>query len=195
MIGIDEVGRGALAGPLVVAGCYFIENPGFTRGLNDSKLLTRKKREELDDLVKSNTMFKIVTVSSNDVDRLGLTTAIKNAIITILKDMPADMEIMLDGKYKFLKGTEYESRTKVVIKADQKYTSVMASSIIAKVERDRIMSEYSLEYPNYGFSSNVGYGTKMHIDAIIKYGPTKIHRKTFKPLSEILLNLKLATRN
>jgi ribonuclease HII len=184
MIGIDEVGRGALAGPLVVAGCFFTENPGFTYGLNDSKLLTRKKREELDSLVKSNTMFKIVIISSEDVDRDGLTKSIKRAIIEILKSMPSDMEIMMDGKYNFLKNTKYFKRSKVEIKADQKHTSVMAASIIAKVERDRIMREYSLKYPEYGFENNVGYGTKKHLDSISIFGPTKIHRKTFKPMSK-----------
>ena len=190
MIGIDEVGRGALAGPLVVAGCCFHENPGFTRGLDDSKKLSIKKRESLDSDIKSNTFFSIVSISSEVVDSIGLTKAIRSAILEILKSMPKDEDIMLDGKYNFLKGTIYEPRTKVVIKADQKYSSVMAASIIAKVERDRIMKEYSIKYPEYGFNSNVGYGSKMHLEAINKYGPTNIHRKTFKPLSEILLNQK-----
>lgn len=185
MIGIDEVGRGALAGPLVVAGSYFTENPGFTRGLNDSKLLSRKKREELDDLVKSNTMFKIVTISASDVDKYGLTKSIRLAILQILKSMPTDMEIMMDGKFNFLKNTKYFDRSKVEIKADQKHTCVMASSIIAKVERDRIMRVYSKKYPEYSFDTNVGYGTKKHLMALNIYGPTKIHRKTFKPVCEL----------
>lgn len=183
MIGIDEVGRGALAGPLVVAGCYFIENPGFTYGLNDSKLLSRKKREELDGMVRSNTMFKIAVISSNEVDKYGLTKSIRKAILQILKSMPADMEIMMDGKYNFLKNTKYSDRSKVEVKADQKHTCVMAASIIAKVERDRIMRDYSKKYTEYGFENNVGYGTKKHLDAINVYGPTKLHRKTFKPMS------------
>ncbi len=188
MIGIDEVGRGALAGPLVVAGCYFIENPGFTYGLNDSKLLSRKKREELDDLVKSNTMFKIVKISAGDVDKYGLTKSIKKAILQILKSMPKGMEIMMDGNHNFLKNTKYFDLSKVEVKADQKHTCVMAASIIAKVERDRMMRELSTVYPEYGFENNVGYGTKKHLDAINVYGPTKIHRKTFKPMS---VNAKL----
>ncbi len=187
MIGIDEVGRGALAGPLVVAGCYFTENPGFTRGLDDSKKLSKKKREEMDDLVKSNTFSSIVTISARDVDKLGLTRALRQAILSILELMPTDMGIMLDGKYNFLKGTKYESRTKVEVRADSRHTSVMASSIMAKVERDRLMREYAVKYPVYGFEHNVGYGTKYHIDALNIYGPSPIHRKSFNPLKSMLV--------
>lgn len=186
MIGIDEVGRGALAGPLVVAGCCFHENPGFTRGLDDSKMLTRKQRESLDGVIKSNTFYKIVSISSQLVDQLGLTEAIKQAILEILKEMPSDTEIILDGKYNFLKNTKYSTRTSVVIKADQQYSSVMAASIIAKVERDKLMREYALKYPDYGFERNVGYGTAYHIGMIKKIGASPIHRKSFEPLRSIL---------
>lgn len=183
MIGIDEVGRGALAGPLLVAGCYFTENHSFTSGLNDSKLLTRKKREELDRTIKANTIYKIVAISPKEIDRIGLTRSIRKAIIQILKTMPSDKTIMMDGKYNFLRNTKYFNRSKTEIKADQKYPCVMASSIIAKVERDRIMRKYGIKYPEYGFVSNVGYGTKMHLDGIKHYGATKIHRKSFRPMS------------
>jgi len=186
MIGIDEVGRGALAGPLVVAGCCFHENPGFTYGLDDSKRLSRKMRESLDDDIKSNTYFKIVIISSDKVDSLGLTNSIRSAILEILKYMPRDAPIMMDGKFNFLKGTQYQDRAKVEIKADQKHSSVMAASIIAKVERDRIMREFAKKYKYYGFESNVGYGTKKHLESLNTYGPTSIHRKSFKPLSELV---------
>jgi len=186
MIGIDEVGRGALAGPLVVAGCCFHENPGFIRGLDDSKKLSIEKRESLDGEIKSNTFFSIVSISSEVVDSMGLTNAIRSAILEILESMPKDEDIMLDGKYNFLKGTLYESRTKVVVKADQKYSSVMAASIIAKVERDREMRQYALKYPKYGFETNVGYGTKKHIQALYEIGITPIHRKSFRPVSTLV---------
>ena len=189
MIGIDEVGRGALAGPLVVAGCCFHENPGFTRGLDDSKKLSIKKRESLDSDIKSNTFFSIVSISSEVVDSIGLTKAIRSAILEILMSMPKDEDIMLDGKYNFLKDTIYESRTKVVVKADQKYTSVMAASIIAKVERDKEMRQYALKYPDYGFETNVGYGTKKHMQALNQIGVTPIHRKSFKPVSALVTSL------
>jgi ribonuclease HII len=186
MIGIDEVGRGAWAGPLVVAGCCFHENPGFTRGLDDSKKLTRKQRELLDGVIKSNTFFKIVSISSQRVDRLGLTEATKQAILEILEEMPSDTDIILDGKYNFLKDTKYETRTKVIIGADGKYSSVMAASIIAKVERDSIMREFANKYSEYGFDTNVGYGTKKHSQALRKYGITPIHRLSFNPIKVLL---------
>ena len=187
MIGIDEVGRGAWAGPLVIAGCCFHENPGFTRGLDDSKKLTRKQRESLDGVIKSNTFFKIVSISSQRVDRLGLTEATKQAILEVLDEMPSDTDIILDGKYNYLKNTKYEKRTSVIVGADGKYTSVMAASIIAKVERDGIMRDYANKYPKYGFDTNVGYGTVKHILALQKYGATEIHRKSFKPVRDVLL--------
>lgn len=190
MIGIDEVGRGAWAGPLVVAGCCFHENPGFTRGLDDSKKLTRKQRESLDSDIKSNTFFKIVTMSSQQVERLGLTEATKQAIIEILQEMPLNDEIMLDGSYNFLKDTIYEHQARVEVGADGKYSAVMAASIIAKVERDRIMHNYSKNYPEYGFESNVGYGTKKHLKALKKYGITQIHRRSFKPIKDLLKSNK-----
>ena len=185
MIGIDEVGRGAWAGPLVVAGCYFTENPGFTRGLDDSKKLSRKKREDLDGQIKSNTQFKIVVIEAKQVDVLGLTEAIRQAVLEILQSMPTDMDIMLDGKYNFLQDTEYVNRTKVAIGADGLYSSVMAASILAKVERDRIMHEFAKQYPDYGFETNVGYGTKKHIEGLKSYGITQIHRKSFKPIKTL----------
>ena len=101
--------------------------------------------------------------------------------------MPSDTDIILDGKYNYLKNTKYEKRTSVIVGADGKYTSVMAASIIAKVERDGIMRDYANKYPKYGFDTNVGYGTVKHILALQKYGATEIHRKSFKPVRDVLL--------
>jgi ribonuclease HII len=185
MIGIDEVGRGAWAGPLVVAGCYFIENPGFVRGLNDSKKLSRRQREELDDQIKSSTLFEIAFISAELVDELGLTACMRMAILQILEKLPTNEEILIDGKFNFLKGTPYEALTSVEIGADGKYVSVMAASVIAKVARDKIMDAYDKEYPNYGFSKHVGYGTALHAKALKDYGPCPIHRKSFRPIKEL----------
>jgi ribonuclease HII len=189
MIGIDEVGRGAWAGPMVVAGCYFTENPGFVRGLNDSKKLSRHARELIENDIKSSTIFKVVVVPPKTIDELGLTECTRIAILDILSNMPNDEVIMLDGKYNFLKSTDYYYRTKVEVKADAKYASVMAASILAKVERDRLMLDYDVTFPNYGFSTNVGYGTNQHIESLKKLGSTPIHRESFKPIK------KLATMN
>ncbi len=182
MIGIDEVGRGAWAGPLVVAGCYFTENPGFIRELNDSKKLKPQIRNDIEGSIKSSTIFKIVSVPACRVDALGLTEAIKGAILEILTMMPTDVMIQLDGKYNFLKGTVYENRVKVEVGADGRYSSVMAASVLAKVERDRYMRQQSSNYPEYGFDTNVGYGTAGHILALKKYGVCDLHRRSFKPI-------------
>lgn len=187
MIGIDEVGRGAWAGPLVVAGCYFTENPGFLIGLNDSKVLTKKRRESLESAIKSATIFEVVVLSAHLVDSLGLTACIKKAIMQIVAKLPKDSEIMLDGKYNFLKDTRYEDRSRVEIGADGKYASVMAASIIAKVERDRLMLKYDKKYPGYGFATNVGYGTTQHRTALKTRGICKLHRRSYRPVKELLL--------
>ncbi len=187
MIGIDEVGRGAWAGPLVVAGCYFTENPGFIRQLNDSKKLTRRVRENIDSHIKSATLHEIVIVPPELVDELGLTMCIKQAVIEIVSRLPQDAEIMLDGTYNFLKGTPDEHRTKVVKQADSLYSSVMAASVIAKVARDRIMAEYAVRYPAYGFDRHVGYGTKLHREALDRFGVTAIHRRSVKPVKKLLI--------
>ncbi|HMT18867.1 MAG TPA: ribonuclease HII [Candidatus Saccharibacteria bacterium] len=185
MIGIDEVGRGAWAGPLVVGGCYFIENPGFIRGLNDSKKLSARKRLELDNQIKSSTLFYIVEITPKEIDTYGLTYCTRKAIVEIVRHMPTDALIMLDGKFNYLKGTEFETRSQVVIGADGLYVPVMAASIIAKVARDNIMKEYATRFPQYGFEKHVGYGTKFHRAALLNYGVTSIHRLSFKPVSEI----------
>jgi ribonuclease HII len=185
MIGIDEAGRGAWAGPLVVAGCLFLENPGFIDDLHDSKKLTAKQREALEDKIKSLSIYEIVAVSHSDVDTYGLTTCLRNAIVKILIKLPKDQRIMLDGKYNFLKDTEYADRTSVIIGADSKYFSVMAASILAKVERDRIMKEYAKQFPQYGFDTHVGYGTQKHLESLKKSGACSIHRLSVKPLKAL----------
>lgn len=182
MIGFDEVGRGALAGPLVVAGCYFIDTPPFIDELKDSKILSRKRREQLCPLIESYAITKIVTVPAVDVDTLGLTVCIRRAIITMLGDLPKDQPIMLDGVYNFLKDTKYSHRTTVEIKADTKYYPVMAAAIIAKVYRDTIMKALSRTFHEYDFEHNMGYGTSVHLQALRTHGPCTEHRRSYKPV-------------
>lgn len=182
MIGVDEVGRGAWAGPLVIAGCYFPENTNPISGLNDSKKVSRSKREKLSPLIKSSTIFKIVTISNKHIDKYGLSYSIRKGILEILDYMPKDKAIMLDGNFNFLKNTKFEERVLLEVGADSKYPSVMAASILAKVERDKLMRVLETKYPGYGFKSNVGYGTAEHRVALSKLGPSVIHRKSFKPI-------------
>jgi ribonuclease HII len=182
MIGIDEAGRGAWAGPLVVAGCLFTENPGFIRELNDSKQLSKKVRESLESHIFSSTLSHVVVVDAEKIDELGLTACIRDATVEILENLPASEEVMLDGKFNFLNGTKYEDRARVEVKADARYAPVMAASVLAKVARDRIMAEHAGVYPEYGFLTNVGYGTKQHSQSLSKHGLTPIHRRSYKPV-------------
>ena len=185
MIGIDEAGRGAWAGPLVVAGCLFTENPGFIRELNDSKQLSKKVREAIESHILSSTLSHVVVVDAEKIDELGLTACIRNAVFEILEHLPASQEVMLDGKFNFLKDSKYEDRARVEIKADARYAPVMAASVLAKVARDRIMAQYAGIYPDYGFLTNVGYGTKQHAISLNKHGLTPIHRRSYKPVKQV----------
>ncbi len=185
MIGIDEVGRGAWAGPLVVAGCYFTSDTAVLAGLDDSKRLTKKQREALVDSIKMSTIHKVVVLDAEIVDRLGLTQCIKNAVLEIMELMPKETEIMLDGKYNFLSGTPYEPRTKVVVGADGLYPAVMAASVLAKVTRDKLMALHDNVHPGYGFAKNVGYGTLEHRNALKTRGVCSLHRRSVAPIKNL----------
>ena len=170
LCGIDEAGRGCLAGPLVVAGVV-LKAP--VNGLDDSKKLTPKKREELFDHIQKNSLYKIIFTNNQTIDKIGLSSALKNSIEEI-KNHFSNYKIMMDGNTNFgVKGVEW------MIKADNKVAEVSAASILAKVSRDRYMVKISQKYPEYGFDRHKGYGTKEHIDMIQKYGYTSLHRKSF----------------
>lgn len=171
--GIDEAGRGCIAGSLCIAGCVLKSD---IEGLDDSKKLSQKRREELFEEIRVNSIYKIVEFSSVDVDEMGLSKCLKRgleAIVEFFKDY--DCEIIYDGNSTF-----GASGFKTLVKADAKIKEVSAASILAKVTRDRKMSEVDREFPQYGFKSHKGYGSKSHIEAIRKYGLTPYHRRSFK---------------
>ncbi len=169
--GIDEAGRGPLAGALVVAGVVLSKR---IDGLKDSKKLTEKKREKLYEIIKQNSNWFIYEVSSDKIDEIGLSKAIKEALEAI-KNHFKNEKFLFDGNSTFgVSGIE------TLVKADDKVASVKAASILAKVYRDKQMIEYSKIYPQYGFEKHKGYGTKAHKEAILKYGLSPIHRKSFK---------------
>ena len=174
--GIDEAGRGALAGPLAVAG-VILQKP--IEGLNDSKKLTPKKREELYEQIIKNSKYEIVFTDNFTIDKIGLSLAIKNSILTIQKSLKAQKYIM-DGNTNF----GLDSVT-AVIKADSLIYQVSAASILAKVSRDRYMIKIDNDYPKYLFKKHKGYGTKTHIQMIKEYGLCSLHRKSFKVKSLI----------
>ena len=171
LCGIDEAGRGPLAGSLVMAG-VILKNP--VEGLMDSKKLTEKKREVLYPLVIENSAYHIVSFSAKEVDELGISKCLHNGLQSIQKHLP-NVDYLFDGNSTF--GVE---NIKTMVKADDKIAEVSAASILAKVTRDREMVEMAKEYPAYGFEKHKGYGTKAHIEALVKFDRCEVHRKTFK---------------
>ena len=182
VMGIDEVGRGCWAGPLVV-GAVALAHP--IDGLKDSKKLTKKRREELSALVLNQAAATgLGWVTAEEIDSLGLTRSTGLAVERALAQIKIDFdEIIIDGNTNFL---PKDPRAKAVIKADNSVAAVSAASIIAKVARDACMVQAALSYPGYGFESHVGYGTVQHIDALKRMGVCKLHRRSYKPIQQIL---------
>lgn len=173
LCGIDEAGRGPIAGPLVVAGVILIDK---IERLNDSKKLTEKKREKLFEEIISNSKYHIVFTDAKTIDEKGLSYCLKTSIIEIMEKLKNNStEFLMDGNTTF--GVENLS---FKVKADETVLEVSAASILAKVSRDRYMKKIATNYPNYNFEKHKGYGTKTHIEAIKKFGRTNEHRFTFK---------------
>jgi len=171
LCGIDEAGRGCLAGSLVMAGVVLT---GKVEGLMDSKKLTEKKREALYPLVVANSDYHIVSFSAAEVDEFGISKCLHNGLLSIQKHLP-NVEYLFDGNSTF--GVE---NITTMVKADAKVQEVSAASILAKVTRDREIIELSKKYPEYGFEKHKGYGTKAHMEALLKHDRCPIHRKTFR---------------
>ncbi len=173
LCGIDEAGRGPLAGPLVVAGVILEKE---ILGLNDSKVLSEKKREKLFDEIKEKSKYHIVFKSAKEIDDFGISFCLKSSILEIMEQLQEfSNNFLMDGNTNFgIQNLQKE------IKADAKYAQVSAASILAKVSRDRFMDEISPLYANYNFHKHKGYGTKAHIEAIKKFGRSDIHRFSFK---------------
>ena len=171
LCGIDEAGRGCLAGPLVVAGAVLKEE---VLGLNDSKVLSEKERERLFEILQHTTEHKIVFCDNTMVDEKGLSFCLHYAITTI-KEHFAHCDILMDGNCTF--GVEGIS---TMVKADAKVPEVSAASILAKVSRDRYMKEIAPLYPDYGFEGHKGYGSAYHVKKIKEHGYCALHRQSFK---------------
>ena len=171
--GIDEAGRGCLAGPLCVAGCVLQRE---IAGLADSKKLSEKRREELYAQIIENSRYKIVEISSAQVDEAGLSSCLRSALEQILAYfMGFNGQIIYDGNANFgVRGLQ------TLVKADAQIAEVSAASVLAKVTRDRTMDELARHFPQYGFAQNKGYGSRAHIAAIERYGLTPFHRASYK---------------
>lgn len=174
--GIDEVGRGPLAGP-VVAGAVILPKDCDILYLNDSKQLSEKKREELYDVIMEKAVATgLGFVSPERIDEINILQATYEAMREAIGKLNPMPDILLNDAVN-IPGVNIKQVP--IIKGDAKSISIAAASIIAKVTRDRLMVQYDTVYPEYGFASNKGYGAQMHIDALRKFGPTPIHRKSF----------------
>ena len=175
--GVDEAGRGPLAGPVVAAAV--IVNGYFEEliEINDSKKLTEKKREKLYELILQNCVVGIGTASEKEIDSVNILNATFLAMRRALEKLGShDHLVLVDGNHKI---REYKGRQQEIVKGDSRSLSIASASIIAKVYRDNIMKEISGKYPEYRFEQHKGYGTKLHREMLLKYGPCEIHRQSF----------------
>ena len=173
--GVDEVGRGPLAGPVVTA-AVIMPTDDIIEGVDDSKKLSEKKREKLAELIKSKAIaYSVARIESDEIDEINILNAVKKCMYNAVKSLTIMPDITLvDGVDLHLPiPAEY------VVKGDALSYSIGCASIVAKVYRDNLMKEYAKEYPEYGFEKHKGYGTKNHIETIKEIGPCKLHRKTF----------------
>ena len=209
ILGIDEVGRGPYAGPLVIGACILgdwqnSENAEWIEKLTDSKKLSAKRREELYVLIKEKALATATGwVSSAEIDEVGLSEALRlatrRAVEQIQKTRVPFSEIIIDGTMNFLVGTKLEKYVSTLKKGDFLVKEISAASILAKVERDKYMAELDAIYPEYGFGKHVGYGTAAHQKAMEEFGLTPEHRRSFSPVREIAedkntAKLKTATK-
>ncbi len=181
--GVDEAGRGPWAGP-VVAACVILDNdiPRFNE-IDDSKSISEKKRKELYDIIKSHSIYGIGVASNIEIDRLGIVKSTELAIKRAIEHMPFKPSFLLiDGRDNFALDIRYKS----IIDGDKKVKSIAAASILAKVWRDEYMHLASDIYPQYHFEKHKGYGTKLHLEMLKKYGVCEIHRMSFKPIQRII---------
>ena len=185
--GIDEAGRGPLAGPVVVASVIMPQD-SLIEGINDSKKVSEKKREKLyEQIIEEAVAYGIGIIDQKEIDRVNILNATKEGVTICIKELERDLQtkqrrvtkpdiILVDALTKInTDGISYQS----IIKGDAKSYSIAAASILAKVTRDRIMKQWDEVYPEYGFAKHKGYGTAMHTAAIKEYGICPLHRKTF----------------
>ncbi len=187
ILGIDEVGRGPWAGPLVVGAVVLPEGLEIV-GLTDSKKLTEKRRTEFDQIIREKALgWGLGWVHAEEIDEVGLSSALRLATVRAVEAVEASYhEIIIDGTINFLKDTKKGSYVQTLPKADLLIPAVSAASIIAKVARDTYMKQQDELYSAYGFSSHVGYGTAKHRQALEEHGVTVLHRRSFAPIAKLL---------
>ena len=181
--GVDEVGRGSLIGP-VYASAVILKKNCDVKKLKDSKKLTKKEREVLNKYIKKNSYWSIGSASKEEIEKLNILNASLLAMKRAIKKLKKKPHLVLVDGNRIPVMKNYN--LKYVIKGDQKIPQISAASIVAKVSRDSLMKKISKNFSKYQWNKNCGYGTKVHIQAIRKFGITKHHRRTFKPIHNIL---------
>ncbi len=173
--GVDEVGRGPLAGPVVCAS-VIMPLDDIIEGVTDSKKLSEKKREKLYPLIKEKAIcYSIQEISQEEIDEINILNAVKKCMVKAVESLSVKPDITLvDGN-----DTNLPINAEYIVKGDLNSYTIGCASILAKVYRDNLMKEYAKEFPEYGFEKHKGYGTKVHIDKIKEIGPCKLHRRTF----------------
>ena len=180
--GIDEVGRGPLAGP-VVAAAVILPEDAFIPGLNDSKKLSAKKREQLaNEIQKLAIAVGIGVISAQEIDQTNIYLSAKKAMTVAVNELSVFPDYLLIDAMEIISPVTQRS----IIKGDALSVSIASASIVAKVYRDRLMTDYSKQYPYYQFEKNMGYGTKDHLEGLKNHGPSPLHRKTFSPIKEMI---------
>jgi len=180
--GVDEVGRGPLVGP-VVSACVILPVGFIPEGLNDSKKLSEKQRDKFFDIIKDNAIaIGIGIVSPEEIDEINIYEASKKSMMIAIKDCNHKIDHVLIDAMKL----QLDVPSTPIIKGDAKSISIAASSVIAKVTRDKMMYELDEKYPMYGYGNHKGYPTKKHIEAINKYGLIDGYRKTYKPVTDYI---------
>jgi ribonuclease HII len=192
VIGLDEVGRGPLAGPVISCGCYFKNytiQEDFYKLIGDSKKLSKKKRkvsfEFLQNLKKEGIIdYHLGIANVEEIDELNILEATKLSMKRVVDKFDLkNAHLIIDGNFS-LNYKSYKENS--IIKGDDKSLSIAAASIIAKVHRDRLMKKLSIRHQHFGWEKNAGYGTKLHIENIYRLGPTRHHRKTFEPIKSLI---------
>ena len=181
LAGVDEVGRGPLAGPVVAAAVILSEASHFP-GLTDSKLLTPARREFFDQELRQQALaFALQEIGVAEIEELGIGKASLKAMALAVQKLPLDPEfVLIDGPWRLPIATAQQP----VVKGDQRCLSIAAASVLAKVYRDQLMQSYHQLYPQYNFASHKGYGTREHLESIRRWGPCPLHRRTFRGVRE-----------
>ncbi|MBU6338420.1 MAG: ribonuclease HII [Rickettsiales bacterium] len=188
--GIDEAGRGPLAGP-VVAACAILDHNDFPHSINDSKKISKKLRLKIFDELKEKSKFGIGIVDEKKIDEINILQATKLAMLLAYQDLCnkykiSPQVILVDGNFAPFSKQDAIVEILPIVKGDQKSLSIAAASIIAKETRDQIMLDLHQKFTHYSFDKNAGYGTKFHLDQIKKFGICEFHRKSFEPIKSWL---------